>query len=418
MRTFLRAVPGLTILVLACAPADGVDSRPLALEPLQGPAGVGSRWSGVSPYGDGVVLSWLEPDADGGWALKAAAHDGEAWSDARIVSTSGAAPFFVNWADFPSVVALPDGSWGAHWLARGGQGTYDYGVRFARSSDGGVTWSDPITPHEDGTPTEHGFVTLFPDPAGGFGMVWLDGRYTGGDGHGGPDGPAMTVRYRSIAADGTARPEEEVDGRACDCCQTDVAVTSAGPVMVYRDRSPNEIRDIYVARRVDGAWLEGQPVHRDGWEVPGCPVNGPAIDARTSDVAVAWFSAGQDTPRVQVAFSSDAGARFGEPVRIDRGRPLGRVDVRLLENGNAFVTWLEQIDQNEARILAREVTPVGEALPVHEVATTSPGRDAGFPRTAQDADGRIVFTWTETDGAGEPIGIAMVRTTTPIGATQ
>jgi hypothetical protein len=30
---------------------------------------------------------------------------------------------------------------------------------------------------------------------------------------------------------------------------------------------------------------------------------------------------------VQIAFSTDAGATFGKPVRVDDGQPIGRVDV-------------------------------------------------------------------------------------------
>jgi hypothetical protein len=83
--------------------------------------------------------------------------------------------WFVNWADFPSVVPIADRLWAAHWLARRPEGGYAYDVAMALSSDAGARWGATLSPHTDGTPTEHGFVTLFPWQ-GGVGAVWLDGR--------------------------------------------------------------------------------------------------------------------------------------------------------------------------------------------------------------------------------------------------
>jgi hypothetical protein len=376
---------------------------------------VGSRWSYVSPDGDGVVLAWLEADEDDVWSLHSARYGEEGWAAPNTVATAEDNPFFVNWADFPSVVPMPDGQWAAHWLERGANGGYDYGIRFSRSQDQGETWTDPIIPHEDGTPTEHGFVTLFPTVDEGIGMVWFDGRFTRGEERSDneQDDPAMSLRYRAFAADGTPGPEMEIDHRTCDCCQTDAAMTTQGPVVVYRNRTMEEIRDIYISRFVDGEWTEGMAVHDDGWVMPACPVNGPGVDARGDDVVVAWFSAGQSTPRVQVAFSSDGGATFGPPVRIDRGNPVGRADVRLLADGTALVSWLETVSLGSGKILAGRVAPSGELLDVHEIVDTSPRRNSGFPRMAQDSEGRIVFTWTETGEAG---GVRMSRTVGPVGS--
>jgi hypothetical protein len=410
MQFFRRVVVTLLAGLSACAGPDSSEPIPWGLETIEVPAGVGSRWSYVSPDGDGMVIAWLESDESDVWSLNAARYGPEGWAMPHTVATSADNPFFVNWADFPSVVPMPDGQWAAHWLERGAAGGYDYGVRFSRSQDQGESWSDPVIPHEDGTPTEHGFVTLFPTVDDGIGIVWFDGRFTG-DGEGATRG-AMSLRYRSFAADGTPGPEMEIDHRTCDCCQTDAAMTSQGPVVVYRNRTEEEVRDIYISRLIDGEWTEGMAVHDDGWVIPGCPVNGPGVDARDEDVVVAWFSAGQRNPRVQVAFSSDGGASFGPPTRIDEGNPVGRADVRLLEDGTALVSWLETTSQESGQILVRRITPSGEMLEIHEVVETSPKRNSGFPRMAQDSEGRIVFTWTET---GETGGVRMARTVGPVG---
>ena len=106
--------------------------------------------------------------------------------------------------------------------------TYAYDVAIAVSTDAGRSWSRPVTPHDDGTATEHGFVTLYPW-SDAIGAIWLDGRNTVAPQ---PDAPigAMTLRSATVAPDLTTAAPQLIDARVCDCCQTDVAVAAGGPV--------------------------------------------------------------------------------------------------------------------------------------------------------------------------------------------
>ncbi len=378
------------------------------LEPLNPPLGEASLWPKLSTHGDKVVLSWQERDATNSWSVKSAILDGAGWAPARTVARSTEERrFFVNWADFASVDILETNLLVAHWLPRGPDRVYDYGVRVARSTNGGRTWSEPWTPHTDDTPTEHGFVSKFPLDNGGIGLVWLDGRNSvDREGEKGIPG-AMALRYRSLDGEGVPGSEVLIDERVCDCCQTDAAVSASGPVVVYRDRSAEEVRDIYVTRLVDGQWTEGTPVHRDGWVIPACPVNGPAVAARENELAVAWFTGAGGERKAQVAFSSDGGVHFGEPIRVDDGRALGRVDVLWLESGSALVMWLERRPR-VAELLVRQVWPDGRMGGEAVVTTTSAGRDSGFPRMIQDGMGRLVFAWTQT-GSVRRVRVARTR---------
>jgi hypothetical protein len=352
------------------------------------PAGSGEPNLAVGPDG-GVYLTWIERLAEGGHALRFAVLEGDRWTAPRTIATGD--DWFVNWADFPSLAALPDGRLAAHWLQKSGAGTYAYDVRIALSADGGATWSAPLTPHRDGTQTEHGFASMWAAAGDSVGAVWLDGRRFTADGHDAAN--EMMLMHTRIAADGTAAAEHPLDERICDCCQTSVAMTSAGPLVVYRDRSPEEIRDIYVVRQVDGAWTAPQPVHADGWEIAACPVNGPFASAEGDRVVVAWFTAAQDQPRVNVAFSDDAGATFGSPVRVDGGAALGRVAAQLLPDGGALVSWLEGDGADGARIQVRRVASDGGLGTVRTVAESAGARASGFPRMARAGD-RVVFAWT------------------------
>ena len=339
-------------------------------------------------------MSWLQPLSGDAHELRYATWQDATWSASSTVASGS--DWFINWADFPSVVAGADGLRIAHWLQQRPEHVYSYDVRIAVSRDAGRTWSPAMTPHDDGTPTEHGFASLLPHGSG-FLAAWLDGRHTAG-GHDHAAGGAMTLRSAEIDSGGRlAGPGSELDARVCDCCQTDAAMSGEGPVVVYRDRSPTEIRDVAVVRLTPSGWSEPRPVHADGWHMPACPVNGPAIDARGSEVVVAWFTA-PDRPRVRLAFSSDAGRSFAAPIEVADGRVAGRVDVVLLEDGRAVVSWLDESVVG-AEIRVQPFTRAGVAGPPVTVARSSAARSSGFPQMVL-ARNRLLFAWTD---AGEPL---------------
>jgi hypothetical protein len=389
---FLYAAAAL--IPVGCGDGATRDAQDLTLpQPrlLEVPAGAGAAQPFLATGPAGVIVSWTEPAADG-HALRFAEWDGSGWSAARTVATGS--NWFVNWADFPSVVALDDDVWAAHWLQRSGPGRYSYDVVLTTSADRGVTWSTPVRPHRDGTETEHGFVSIFRHGQGA-GVVWLDGRRYEET----PAGPAtneMQLRFTTVQhgeAGTEAGAEVLLDDRICDCCQTAVAVTGRGPVAFYRDRLPGEVRDISVTRLLAGEWTAPQRVHDDGWVINACPVNGPAADAHGDDVVVAWYSGANETPRVHVAFSRDAGATFAPPVVVDDGHPIGRVDVLFLEDRRALVVWIERAGE-DAGIRGRIVAPDGAAGPSLTLAATISGRAGGFPRMARRGPD-VVLAWTE-----------------------
>ena len=372
-----------------------IDNQPLIIRPGESPADGDSREPELNATHDGrIILSWVEKVGEKRYALRAAVRDAAGWSKSQTVAQGE--NWFVNWADFPSVIALRDGSLAAHWLVKSGSGTYAYDVNIARSADGGNRWSKPIVPHTDNTPTEHGFVSLIPLPDGRLGAVWLDGRNMKNmketDEHT-PAAASMTLRYAVIDADGKLSDETQIDERVCECCQTSAAMTGDGPIAVYRDRSQLEVRDIYFARQMNGAWTEPKPVHADNWEINGCPVNGPSVNADGRRVVVGWFTTAEDTPRVKVAFSQDAGATFGNPIQVDDGETVGRVDALLLPDGSALVCWLSGNVEGGA-IKVRRVRTDGKLGPPAVIAKTDISRSSGFPRMALLGK-EVYFAWTE-----------------------
>lgn len=350
--------------------------------------------------GGSVILSWVSREDD-----QASLHYSElsenGWQPAHMVSSGS--DWFLNYADFPSVQPITEELWAAHWLVKRPGGTYAYDVAISLSKDKGKSWSEPFTPHRDNTPTEHGFVSLFP-LNGNLGALWLDGRNMTEGAHGGHadnDLGGMTLRAAAIQPDSQIADEYLVDDLICDCCQTDIAIGGDGPIAVYRDRSPAEIRDIYVSKMVDGQWLEGTAVGDDEWEINGCPVNGPAIDSSDSETVVAWFTSAKNIPHVRFARSEDGADTFSEPLNIDSGAPIGRVDVALLDSGITAISWMRVGEARNEELVMRLVSSSGEMGPIQLVAPEGKVQARGFPQMINLGD-RLVFAWTDA-AADQPM---------------
>ena len=394
MTTYLRLL-GLLLLATGCAKplpppgfGDGV--------PLVSPHGARSAGPRLN-QGDGrIVLSWIERSSPGG-TLWFAELSPAGWSDAASVVTDPA--MFVNWADLPSVRPLGDERWFAHWLSFSADGAYSYDVRVSLGEGREPRWGPAITPHDDGTPTEHGFVSTLPADDG-VRMIWLDGRNTlapaaaeAGEhaGHGSTAG-GMTLRAATIGPDGTVSGEQEIDNLVCDCCQTDVAAGSAGPLAVYRDRTGEETRDIYLSRHQDGNWQPGERFSFDDWTISACPVNGPAVAAHDELVVVAWFTAANDKPLLKARVSKDGGATFGEPLIITRNKVVGHADAVAISADAAAISWVESGRQQLDNIRVRSVTSNGQLGPVQTVGRTALGRVV--PQLAIAGD-NLVLAWSD-----------------------
>ncbi|HYC71208.1 MAG TPA: sialidase family protein [Opitutaceae bacterium] len=362
------------------------------------PAGPGSLAPSLATAPDGsALLSWLEPAGADRWALKLSRLDAAARTWSAPVEIARGSDWFVNWADCPTVAPLSESHLMAVWFienpasgaAHGHHGA-GYHAVYSLSDDGGASWTPPQAMTGESRSTE--FTAVLPLGENSRALAaWLDGRARAG----GPAGADQQTLYaQTFLADG---PDQLVDPRVCDCCQLSLARVPRGALLAYRGRTADEVRDIRIARWRDGRWEAPQPLHDDGWKIAACPVNGPRLAARGEQVVAAWFTAAQDRPRIQVKFSRDAGATWSDPVRIDRGRPQGRVDCLLRDDGTALVTWLELEGAAESRAggiylqVAAADGPRGEP---RLLAATKTTRASGFPRMAALPDGRVLLAYT------------------------
>jgi hypothetical protein len=383
------------------------------------PSTTGSAQPDLAVTPDGrILLSWISSLAGRRNALQfvAMADNGHWQSAPRTIAVGNS--LMANWANVPHIAQTADGALWVQFMQKRGEG-HAGDVALSRSTDGGFNWSAPIAVNDDGVEAEHGFAALWPATRDSIGVAWLNGGETGDEGmhhggagmahgddmhHGGRTGLRAAVFDMDLQRSG----ESVLDPKTCDCCQSEIVATSRGPLLAYRDRSDAEVRDIVVVRNDGQDWGKPVPVHADGWVMPGCPVNGPSIAAAGDDVVVAWYTAADDQPRVQVARSTDAGDSFAAPVVLEQGAAVqGRAAVAL-DARQAWVLWLREDASGQSLWLSRRTPDLARELQRIEVAKLQGrGRATGYPQIAL-RNGDAYIAWTDiVDGAPQVRGAVL-----------
>lgn len=343
----------------------------------------------VSQHGK-LTLSWVSSVKGEKATLFFSEFSDSKWQQPKTI-TSGT-NWFVNWADFPAN-AINGDLLLTSYLKKSASGTYTYDVVLNLQKLNGEVIKKDFLLNTDGKKAEHGFVSMVSNTKGGFYITWLDGRNTVEmtmEGHHKP----MTIRFAEITNLGEIVNESELDSSTCDCCQTSITNTKNGPVIVYRDRSDNEIRDIYITRYTNGIWSAPKAVNNDNWKINGCPVNGPKVISNDSDLAVAWFTAAENTPTVNVVFSSNLGESFNKPIKINDSGTIGRVDVAYINKDEVLVSYME-VSNEETFLKCKRVHKNGTSSEAITISKIDGSRSTGVPQL-EIFNNEVFVVWTTT----------------------
>ncbi len=396
----------LILTVLSCKnKTEGLSSQEVTaglelVKTIKNPSEQNSQTPNLFSNKNGLWMSWLSTK-DSTDFLKFAHFRNEKWNTTTTVASGN--DWFVNWADFPAI-AVNDKSVLTNLLHKSDSGAYTYDIKLnlkqtltQPSKPENSIWHRDLLLHDDGTKSEHGFVSLQPYGQKSFYAVWLDGRNTGGsmdhDTHSNMGG-AMTLRGAVISENGLISQEEEIDNRVCDCCQTDLAVTKDKQIIVaYRDRSEDEVRDIKIKKwnEITG-WSQPLTVGNDNWKIAGCPVNGPALASFNNEYAVAWYTEAKGEAKVQLAFGSLKEDVLDIPIKINSNPTIGRIDLKMISSTEAIVSWVENVG-DDTLIQLLKVDKNGAKGEVITVSKTNTARASGFPRMAV-LDGTIFLAYT------------------------
>ena len=369
------------------------------IEVLVSPVSGNSSLPRLISSGDKLFMSWVEK-TDTLVTLKYAFFKDNTWNEPEEIISG--TDWFVNWADYPAI-AENNGNILTSLLQKSASGTYTYDVKLNLFSKEKGSWKNNFILNLDDTQSEHGFVSMLPYKDDSFFVTWLDGRNTVNVDR---KKNQMTLRGAVVTSEGAIIQDTQLDERVCDCCQTSATMTPNGPVVVYRNRSQDEIRDIDIVRWENGSWTAPITIVADNWYLPGCPVNGPAIDAFGENLAVAWYTAADDNSRVIISFSEDSGKTFGLPFRLDHGDALGRVDLAMLDSESAVVSWLEPSGEDTLIQLIKIQSNGTKTEPI-TISKTSAERSSGFPQLEILGD-RIYIAWTSLEDDNPAIKVVSV----------
>lgn len=390
------------------------------------PAEVGSMAPDLVRAPDGrILLSWINRREGRRNVLQFSSYtEADGWqSQPRTIAIGNS--LSASGANAPHLLATRDGALWAQWLQSRPDGAgHDADVVLARSRDGGMTWAQMTRVNDDRALAEHGFAALWPTGDDSLGIAWLDGRAVddaattehpesapavqanapdahamAGMAHGGEDaGKSTQLRVNGFDMNLRRGADVVLDPHSCDCCQISAAMTPRGPLLAYRARSAENVRDIATLRFENGAWSAPKIVHADGWKIEACPVAGPALAAQGNTVIVVWYSERTDKPLLQLARSTDAGDSFSTPVELDAGAPvLGRAAVAF-DGQQVWVAWLRENGQGQTLMVARYSPDLQRRLQTIEVAKVGArGMASGYPKLLAD-DGMAWLVWTDSEG--------------------
>ena len=312
---------------------------------------------GSSPSGDGNFNPYVASDGRGGFYL-AYIHrangstnvmlrhstDGKVFSDpVRVNDRDGDAA--VRNENPPKVAVSHGGDVFVCWANERARWKGD--IRFARSTDGGKSFSKAITLNSDagGEPTGHAFQSVAIDKSGRIYVAWIDERNKRASDRG-------AEIWMSTSNDGgkTFSRDRKILSDVCECCRTNIQVDGDGRLFLAYRTVPATgpmYRDIVVARSLNGGKsFTPVRVNADNWEINACPVTGPGLCVgRDGKLTVIWFTGG-GRQGLYYATSGDGGASYSPSVLLETSQNLGKhAQAAALPDGRIFIVWDEKAEK-------------------------------------------------------------------------
>ncbi|MDP2809530.1 MAG: sialidase family protein [Rhodocyclaceae bacterium] len=291
---------------------------------------------------DGAGRLWLARVGDGllsGRLVVSRSDDGGASFTAPVAVTPQPEAVTADSENRPKIAVGADGIVHLSWTQNLGQKMTGH-IRYARSVDGGQTFSAPAILNDDRQLVSHRFDSLAIDGQGGVAAVWLDAR--GRTGKSVKGSPATDVGiFAAVSTDGGASfgRNRRIADHSCQCCRTGLTWTTNGPVAFWRHVFGKNIRDFAIAD------LNGGPVRRvtdDEWEIDGCPHHGGGIatDGR-GNLHIVWFTNGKNRQGIFYRRIARTDFGMGAPMPLgDPARQAGHPDVAAV-GSRVLVSWRE-----------------------------------------------------------------------------
>jgi hypothetical protein len=384
----------------------------------------------VDPATGDLLLSFVGSNQGDEWSLyfSRSSDGGQSWNPPVQVAT-GPGEVHPHGEGAARLVAGPGGRVALLWAnsikveSRKWPATM---MRFARSLDGGATWSSPVTINDDttGALQGHNFQGAAWVGDSGFIAAWLDERRAPVDSAAAAAHAAMKHEMDAHAHEETTEADAMIYsvsssdfgttweanrplwGAVCPCCRVTLARTPSGGILsAWRKHFPGNVRDIVVAP-VHAGMTEPSRVREDNWVYPGCPHTGPSLSLDSLGAAqVAWYTGKPGGAGVYLARAKDSTA-FGPAITLLTGErvPTAHPQVAALPGGASLVAW--DIDQGGSKrlVVAHVATGATRVTP-----TVVPGSEGTtYPQLARLGDGSVALAWTQLTGDTLRVGFGRV----------
>ena len=297
----------------------------------------------------GFYLAYVERKAGISNVMLQRSPDGKTFSPpVRVNSQLGDAT--VRNENPPKVALGPAGQIYVCWANE--RGRWKGNIRFARSVDGGKTFSPAVSINSDAAleTAGHAFQSVTVGKKGQIYVTWIDERNKKT-----ADRGAEIWMSRSTDEGKTFSPDRRILSDVCECCRTQLQIDGSGRMFLsYRTVPPSGpmFRDIVLAVSQDeGKSFSKSVVHQDQWEVNACPIAGPAlsIDAQ-GQVSVTWFTGGGGRPGLYHASSADHGVSFSPRRLLSPNQKLGKhSQTAMVSHGRVLVAWDDVADTTLTR---------------------------------------------------------------------
>jgi hypothetical protein len=264
-------------------------------------------------------------------------------------------------------------------------------IRFARSLDGGKTWSTPTVVHRDRQLITHRFESLLVDAKGRLWVTWVDKRDLQAAQEAGRAYRGAAIYYaRSDDRGATWSGDTKLADGSCECCRIALASDSQGRVaaMWRHVFEPNERDHAFAFLGTSQTKVERATVDR--WRVDACPHHGPSLAFGPDGTRHAvWFNQVDGQGR---AFYGQLSA--GGPSNVHT-LPAGATHADLAVAGrNVAVAW-KRFDGAVTKIESLISNDAGRSFaPGPSLQTAG---DSDQPRLVQAGE-RILVAWRNADG--------------------
>lgn len=278
-------------------------------------------------------------------------------------------------------------------------------LRFARSTDWGESFAQPIEVAPPAAGGSQGFYSMQVSPKGTIYTAWLDSRDRGEV----RSGTAAVYLARSLNRGASFEPAVRVALDACPCCRPSIAITDERTVHVsLRKVLDNDVRDMEIATSTDAGATWGAPVRvaEDLWKINGCPHSGASMAVLGKRLFVAWHTVRGRVPALYVAWSDDQGRTFSPGLQVadgvlDANHPFlqaaeDKIGIvfqgRPADGGQGW----EKIDT-----YYRELSVTGRLSPLMVLGHAS--ASVSYPTLIYDLPGKLFAAWTESNGSAPQI---------------